>query len=146
MILPLNPASRKASAKEPPMSPTPKMETAVIPWRSCRAAHRKSHRAHLLHHVVVLLRRECLRAIAQRAVGIRRHFDNQPIRARRPRRARERRDHVAAARAMPRIAHHPKMRHLLHHPNRRYVHRLARISFEPADSALSIFKPAPPNP
>src|SRR5580658_2758695 len=73
MIFPRNPALRSASAKLPPIRPTPTMLTTPQDFDAIwlgRPAHRRGDRANLLHHLTELRRVERLRAVAQRAIRV----------------------------------------------------------------------------
>ena len=80
---------------------------------------------------------ERLRAVAQRAIGIGMHFDDQAVGSRGHRGASHGQHLIAAAGSVRRIAHHGQMRKLLHHRNGRNVHGISRVRFERADAALA---------
>src|SRR5579872_4154498 len=84
---PWKPAFRSASAKDPPIRPTPKMATLFIYATAAHAAldgpaNSRSDHPELAHQFGKLRGTQGLRAIAQGMVGVRVNFHKQPIRAR----------------------------------------------------------------
>src|SRR5450631_3239708 len=114
-IVPRKPACFSASPKDPPIRPTPTMATVSIAPALNGPAHRGRNQAQLLHQFYELLRTQRLRAIAEGAVGIGMHFDQQTVGAGSHRGARHRRYLVAASGAVRGVGHHGQVRKLLYH-------------------------------
>src|SRR5688572_14557986 len=93
--------------------------------------------AEFRHQTIELCREHRLGPVAQSAIGIVVHLDDQAVGAGGDGRPRHGRDFIAAAHAVAGIDKDRKMRELLHDRNCRQVQRVAREGFEGANTALA---------
>jgi len=101
------------------------------------AVNRRRDDAELGHQLGKLIGPQRLGAVAERAVGIVVHLDEQAVGARCHGGARHGKDFVAPTGAVGRVGDDGQVRELLHHWDGRNVERVARIALERADAALA---------
>src|SRR5712691_8440229 len=133
-ICPPKPAFFIASPNEPPISPTP---TIAMVSNSKTPTHDRSDQAKLRHQLAELLGEQGLRSVAERMVRIVMDFDEQTVGAGGHRGARHGCDFVATSGAVGGVADYGQVGELLHHRDGGNVHRVASVSLECANAALT---------
>src|SRR5262249_3540177 len=132
---------RRATAKEPPMRPVPRIVTRLMRCPADTLGHAAADGgrddAKLGHELSEVGGIERLRSIGERVVRIVVHFDEQAVRAGGNGSAGHGGNFVAAASAVGGIRDHGQVRELLDDGYRGDVQGVAGIGLESADAALA---------
>ena len=138
------PARFAASPTEAPISPVPMTASRKPPYPTCLPMRATS--SVTSGELAELVRRDLLRAVAERLLGPRMRLDDDPVRADRRRRPRQGQDERPPPGGVGGVDDHRQVRLLLEHRDRAEVERVPGRGLEGLDSPLAEDDPVVPLP